>query len=343
MFSKSKRIALLACVAGWMALAAPGLAQAQEAKPLKLTTTADHTKFKELQREFSSGPEVTKACLSCHTEAAGQIHRTKHWKWEYLNPETKQMLGKKTRHQQLLHLDRVQRSRLQQLPHRLRLERCQLRLQVRRKRRLPGLPRHHRQLQEAAGLGRQRGHQGHRVPARLGQDHQGHRSDQDRPEGRQVQPRHLRRLPLQRRRRRRRQARRHGQFAGGAGQGAGRAHGRRRPGLHLRHLPQDLQPRCGRQPLHPDRQGRKGAHMRGARPTTAIRPPACPATARARTRRTPCSTSTPPSWPARPAISPTFARGGIATKMSWDWSTAGKRDADGKQIEQEGRQGTPHL
>lgn len=29
---------------------------------------------------------------------------------------------------------------------------------------------------------------------------------------------------------------------------------------------------------------------------------------------------------------PEFARGGIPTKMNWDWSTAGKRDAEGKQI-----------
>ncbi|MBK7422794.1 MAG: tetrathionate reductase family octaheme c-type cytochrome [Propionivibrio sp.] len=68
---------------------------ADEPKPLKLTTTADHSKFKELQREFQSGPEVTKACLTCHTEAAGQIHRTKHWKWEHLNPDSGQTLGKK--------------------------------------------------------------------------------------------------------------------------------------------------------------------------------------------------------------------------------------------------------
>ena len=34
--------------------------------------TSDHTKFKALQQEFNSGPEVTKACLSCHTEAAKQ-------------------------------------------------------------------------------------------------------------------------------------------------------------------------------------------------------------------------------------------------------------------------------
>ncbi len=69
---------------------------AEEPKPLKLSTTADHAKFKELQKGFASGPEVTQACLACHTEAAGQIHRTKHWKWEYLNPESKQTLGKKT-------------------------------------------------------------------------------------------------------------------------------------------------------------------------------------------------------------------------------------------------------
>jgi octaheme c-type cytochrome (tetrathionate reductase family) len=57
-------------------------------------STADHSKFEELQVEFKSGPEVTKACLSCHTEAAKQIHKTTHWRWEYLNPDTKQKLGK---------------------------------------------------------------------------------------------------------------------------------------------------------------------------------------------------------------------------------------------------------
>ncbi len=59
------------------------------------TSTADHTKFKELQTHFGSGPEVTKTCIKCHTEAAKQIHKTKHWTWEFLNPENKQRLGKK--------------------------------------------------------------------------------------------------------------------------------------------------------------------------------------------------------------------------------------------------------
>lgn len=61
----------------------------------KSGSTADHGKFKELQQAFASGPEVTKACLSCHTEAASQVHRTKHWTWEFLNPASEQRLGKK--------------------------------------------------------------------------------------------------------------------------------------------------------------------------------------------------------------------------------------------------------
>jgi octaheme c-type cytochrome (tetrathionate reductase family) len=61
----------------------------------KSTSTADHSKFKELQKDFKSGPEVTEACLACHTEAAKQVHQTQHWKWEFLNPKTNQKLGKK--------------------------------------------------------------------------------------------------------------------------------------------------------------------------------------------------------------------------------------------------------
>lgn len=70
------------------------VAHAQDA-PFKKNTTADHSKFKELQQPFASGPDVTAACLTCHTEAAKQLHQTKHWKWEFLNPTTQQLLGKK--------------------------------------------------------------------------------------------------------------------------------------------------------------------------------------------------------------------------------------------------------
>jgi len=58
-------------------------------------STADHSKFDELDKNFKTGPQVTKACLACHTEAAKQVHKTKHWTWDYLNPENKQRLGKK--------------------------------------------------------------------------------------------------------------------------------------------------------------------------------------------------------------------------------------------------------
>jgi len=57
--------------------------------------TADHSQFKELQRSFDTGPDVTRACLSCHTEAAKQVHATPHWTWEFINPLNNQKLGKK--------------------------------------------------------------------------------------------------------------------------------------------------------------------------------------------------------------------------------------------------------
>ena len=66
---------------------APGRKMAQQAtKTKELWITADHSKHKALQQEFKSGPEVSKACLSCHSEAASQFHKTIHWTW--LDPAT---------------------------------------------------------------------------------------------------------------------------------------------------------------------------------------------------------------------------------------------------------------
>lgn len=59
-------------------------------------STADHSQFEVLKGPFSSGPEVTKACLSCHTEAGKHFMKSIHWTWEYKNPDTGQLLGKKT-------------------------------------------------------------------------------------------------------------------------------------------------------------------------------------------------------------------------------------------------------
>lgn len=58
-------------------------------------STADHARFEALRGPFASGPEVTKACLSCHTEAAKQVHESIHWTWEFAHPETGQTLGKR--------------------------------------------------------------------------------------------------------------------------------------------------------------------------------------------------------------------------------------------------------
>jgi len=58
-------------------------------------STADHSKFEELKQDFSSGPEVTKACLTCHTEAGHQFMENIHWTWSYENEKTGQLLGKK--------------------------------------------------------------------------------------------------------------------------------------------------------------------------------------------------------------------------------------------------------
>lgn len=56
----------------------------------------DHSKFPSLKGPFESPQEVTRACLACHTDAAEEIMHTTHWTWEYVNETTGQTLGKKT-------------------------------------------------------------------------------------------------------------------------------------------------------------------------------------------------------------------------------------------------------
>ena len=74
---------------------APGRIMAQQATMSKaLWITADHKKHKALQQEFTSGPEVTQACLSCHSEAAAQFHKTIHWTWMDPSTEENLKLGK---------------------------------------------------------------------------------------------------------------------------------------------------------------------------------------------------------------------------------------------------------
>ncbi len=53
--------------------------------------TASHRRHEALQQEFTSGPEVTAACLSCHNEAGEQMMRTIHWTWLCPADPTKKM------------------------------------------------------------------------------------------------------------------------------------------------------------------------------------------------------------------------------------------------------------
>ncbi|MFX0544979.1 tetrathionate reductase family octaheme c-type cytochrome [Roseovarius sp. S1116L3] len=81
---------MLGLITGLATFALPALAQVQQSD-----TTADHSKFEELKGPFASGPDVTRACLSCHTEAATQFQDSIHWTWQFEHPKTGQLLGKR--------------------------------------------------------------------------------------------------------------------------------------------------------------------------------------------------------------------------------------------------------
>ncbi|NPA93591.1 MAG: tetrathionate reductase family octaheme c-type cytochrome [Chloroflexi bacterium] len=59
------------------------------------TSTADHSQFPSLQGPFENAMQVTQACLECHNEAADQVMHTIHWTWEYQDPVSGKTLGKK--------------------------------------------------------------------------------------------------------------------------------------------------------------------------------------------------------------------------------------------------------
>lgn len=84
---------LLASLALASAPAASGSA-AQTSRPAPHWVTADHGKFEALKQEFKSGPEVTKACLSCHNEAGAQVMKTIHWTWLSPDAPPEAKLGK---------------------------------------------------------------------------------------------------------------------------------------------------------------------------------------------------------------------------------------------------------
>lgn len=62
---------------------APGRTMAVQAtKSYEQWTTSDHSKHAALKQAFTSGAQITEACLSCHSEAETQFHKTIHWTWD---------------------------------------------------------------------------------------------------------------------------------------------------------------------------------------------------------------------------------------------------------------------
>ncbi len=59
-------------------------------------TSVDHSQFTALQGPFERPQDVTKACISCHTDAAHEVMHTTHWTWQFVNETTDQVLGKQT-------------------------------------------------------------------------------------------------------------------------------------------------------------------------------------------------------------------------------------------------------
>jgi hypothetical protein len=59
----------------------PGWAAGDDGELIR-QATADHKKFKQLKEPLQRGPDVTRACLACHTEAAAQVQGSIHWTWE---------------------------------------------------------------------------------------------------------------------------------------------------------------------------------------------------------------------------------------------------------------------
>jgi octaheme c-type cytochrome (tetrathionate reductase family) len=54
----------------------------------------DHSHFPQLKGPFTSPEQVTRACLGCHTAAAHQVMAGIHWTWKAWDPKTRQYVGK---------------------------------------------------------------------------------------------------------------------------------------------------------------------------------------------------------------------------------------------------------
>ncbi len=104
-----KKIIISLSLIGLVIIMAIGILSSKESdqKPLvilktklseKLKPSVDHTKFAVLQKKFKSPQQVTEACISCHTGRADEIMKSNHWNWEreeYIEGRGIVYLGKK--------------------------------------------------------------------------------------------------------------------------------------------------------------------------------------------------------------------------------------------------------
>ncbi len=99
LFKRAAMVFLVAIFWPAMILAAGDAAQDTGPMPppkppaIPTDSTADHSSFPVLQQSFASGPDVTKACLTCHTQADDQLMHSIHFQWEHIS-ERGQLLGK---------------------------------------------------------------------------------------------------------------------------------------------------------------------------------------------------------------------------------------------------------
>jgi octaheme c-type cytochrome (tetrathionate reductase family) len=88
-----KKLILILAASGLLLVIAIAALTSHEDEPAQLTLlkekysrkyspAVDHTKFAELQKQFSSPQAVTAACISCHNLRAAEIMQSAHWNWE---------------------------------------------------------------------------------------------------------------------------------------------------------------------------------------------------------------------------------------------------------------------
>jgi octaheme c-type cytochrome (tetrathionate reductase family) len=74
------------------------LQQLKAQRAVRRTPSVDHAKLAVLNKTFSSAQEVTTTCLSCHTEAGTEVMASSHWNWsrrEYVRGRGIREIGKK--------------------------------------------------------------------------------------------------------------------------------------------------------------------------------------------------------------------------------------------------------